>query len=148
MIKKVLAIIGIFCVILILTFCIIRILGIIPFTFTNSVLICDKEDKEFIRKNSNIKSDFNIVYSTTGREYGDDVVVIAIIKGWNIFPSIYGEQVVIERMSDFGGKIERYIYENFDTAYALFVLLIPYVSIIILVWLILIKLLIPIVNKE
>ena len=148
MIKKILAIIGIFCVILILTFCVIRILGIIPFTFTNSVLICNKEDKEFIRQNSNIKRDFDIVYTTTGREYGDDVVVIAIIKRWSILPNIYGEQVVIERASDFGGKIERYIYENFDTAYVLFVLLIPYVFIIILVWLVLIKLLIPIINKN
>lgn len=148
MIKKVLAIIGIIFSILIFTFCIIRILGIFPFILTNNVLLCNKEDKEFIRQNSNIQGDFDIVYKTTGHEYVHDIVVKAIIKGWNIFPSIYGEQVVIERSSDIGGNIERYIHENSNVAYAFLVLLIPYVFIIILVWLILVKLLIPIINKN
>ena len=140
--KKVLAVIGVIIVIAILTFCIARILEIISFLYNNDVLICTKEDKKFIRRNSYVEKDYNVVYSNNN-EYEQDYVKV-IYKSWNIYPSIYGEQ---EEISDMGGKISTYIEENENYYYSLCIFSLPYVLIIISAWLFFIKILIPIINE-
>lgn len=140
--KKVLAVIGVIIVIAILTFCIMRILNIISFLYNNDVLICTKEDKKFIRKNSYVEKDYNIVYSNNN-EYEEDYVKV-IYRGWHLYPSIFGEQAEI---SDTGGEISTYIEENENYYLTLFVFSFPYFLIIIVVWRFFIKIIIPIINE-
>lgn len=147
--KKIIGIIGTIFIIIILSFCIIRGAGtFFKIWLSSGTILCNEEDKEFISNKANIDVDFYIVSYIEGKD-GEDKTAKVILKNKNIFPSIYGEEIVIEQNEGKrDGEICTYIRENDNSDYAIFICTLPYIIIMIITWIVFNKILIPMINND
>lgn len=147
--RRIIGIIGTIFIIIILCFCIIRSIGT-PFRiiFSAGTILCNAENKEFISKKANIYEDFYIAQYNDDKD-GENKTAKVILKGNNIFPSVYGKEIIIEQKEGKDeGEICTYISDNDNSSYAILICTLPYIITIILAWIIFNKLLIPMINYD
>ena len=146
--KKVIGIVGTIITTIIMAICFIKAIGtvlsIIPIS---GIILCDKENKEFIYKNSKLEEDFSIIIYEEGTH--DNTIVKVIKKNKFCLPSMFGEKIILEDNEKHTDScLCEYIRKNDNSDYAMFVCIFPYIIIMIISWLIFEKKLIPMINKN
>lgn len=144
--KRIIGIIGTCFIVIILTFCIIRVTGtFFKIKLSSGTVLCNEEDRNFISKKANINEKFYIITYSEGK--ADNKIAKVILKGKNLFPSMFGDEMIIEETaSKENGEICEYIRKNNNADYAIFICTLPYIIIIAITVGIFNKILIPMIN--
>lgn len=146
--KKAIGIVGIIITTIIIAECFIKAGGTILKMMTISgVILCNKEDKEFIYTNSKLKENFSIIIYERGTH---DNTIVKVIKNSKFgLPSMFGEEIIIEdNEKNTTSNLCEYIRKNGNYDYAMFVCTFPYIIIIVISWLIFDKKLITLINNN
>ena len=141
--------IGIICtclIAIILTFCVIRIMEtFFKIILSSGTVLCNEEERDFISKKTNIDERFFIITYSEGKI--DNKIAKVILNEKNIFPSMLGDEMIIEETeSKKNGEICEYIRKNDNSYYAIFICTLPYIIIIIITAGIFNKVIIPMIN--
>lgn len=109
--------------------CLIKIGGTFLKMMTISgIILCNKEDKEFIYTNSKLKEDFSIIIYEEGTH--DNTIVKVIKKNKFGLPSMFGEKIILEdNEKHTNSRLCEYIRRNDNSDYAMFVCIFPYIII-------------------
>lgn len=146
--KKVIGIVGTIITTIIMAVCIIKVGGTFLKMMTISgIILCNKEDKEFIYTISKLKEDFSIIIYEEGTH---DNTIVKVIKNSKLgLPSMFGEKIILEdNEKHTDSRLCEYIRRNDNSDYAMFVCIFPYIIIIVISWLIFDKKLITLINNK